>query len=881
MRLLAICILLCLGFATRAMSDRSDLSDLSDVSGWEGLSPDPTITYNGMPAPRWEQAKSGHMRTDQIPHDWVRFNCLEFALHCNNASGKQIMLILASDTPKSPEADYFSKAISLDWTGWKSFTIPFTDFSIVRCPVGFSQIQSIMFTSDGWGLTPDPKTVIRIADLRLGQVPSPGISDAELFEMLDLGRPGLEKVKASVASDDMRAAKHEFADYLRDRQTPVWKWDWRTEPKLASDPTKVDTAAAERVMAHELWSCSHFHKYEGEIDWTLNPINYREWPWQLCRHRDWINLANTYRATGDEKYAQEFVFQLMDWLRKCPVPTDCSGNASYTWRTIEAGIRTGQSWMEVFHKFLVSPSFTDEAVVAMVKSFAEHARHLSQYPTTGNWLAMEMNGLMHVGVMFPEFKEAPKWRDMAIASIYEELDRQVYPDGAQIELATGYHQVSLGNFVSLWDIAHRNNVPAPDDFTAKLQKMYDYNLLASMPGGTLPGLNDSGRSNIKGSLKQALTYYPDRKDYEWVATDGKSGTKPSVGSIALPFSGQLVMRSGWDANDLYLLMDAGPFGYGHQHEDALSFVIYSHGKYHLVDPGNYPYDSSEWRKYVLSTRSHNTIRVDGEDQHRRNKSDRNDYVISKPLPNKWAAGDGFDYASGLYSEGYGPTNEVQVTHARHIFFVKPEYWIVTDFLTPKDGKPHRYDSMFHVDAPSMRVDGKSVVTQNEDSNLAIIPLADDGLSLQVISGQEKPIVQGWMPAGGYDVRPIPTPTYTRESSGPTSFAYVFYPMAQGTECPVASVEKLAVEGTGDAVGLTIRFSDGRTDHFVQAPKAGMKLRFLDFETDGQVVHVSIGGDGVVKASLAGGSKFSRGGEPVKAEAKPVEDLSKTDLRHKF
>ncbi len=52
-------------------------------------------------------------------------------------------------------------------------------------------------------------------------------------------------------------------------------------------------------------------------------------------------------------------------------------------------------------------------------------------------------------------------------------------------------------------------------------------------------------------------------------------------------------------DDRYMLFDAGPFGYGHQHEDALSFVIYAYGKYMLVDPGNYPYDSSEWRKYVL------------------------------------------------------------------------------------------------------------------------------------------------------------------------------------------------------------------------------------------------------------------------------------------
>ena len=44
-------------------------------------------------------------------------------------------------------------------------------------------------------------------------------------------------------------------------------------------------------------------------------------------------------------------------------------------------------------------------------------------------------------------------------SLYEELDEQVYPDGAQIELSSGYHQVSLRNFVMALAIARLNDLP--------------------------------------------------------------------------------------------------------------------------------------------------------------------------------------------------------------------------------------------------------------------------------------------------------------------------------------------------------------------------------------------------------------------------------------
>ena len=142
------------------------------------------------------------------------------------------------------------------------------------------------------------------------------------------------------------------------------------------------------------------------------------------------------------------------------------------------------------------------------------------------------------------------------------------------------------------------------------------------------------------------------------------------------------MRSGWKPEDRYLLFDAGPFGYGHQHEDALSFVIYAYGKYMLVDPGNYPYDSSEWRKYVLSTRAHNTIMVDGCEQHRRDRA-RQTYVISKPMPIQWDSDVKYDYASSTYEDGYAHDNSVNVKHQRSVFFVKPDYWIVVDTLTSR------------------------------------------------------------------------------------------------------------------------------------------------------------------------------------------------------
>jgi heparinase II/III-like protein len=81
------------------------------------------------------------------------------------------------------------------------------------------------------------------------------------------------------------------------------------------------------------------------------------------------------------------------------------------------------------------------------KSFVEHAQYLMKFHRQGNWLTMEANGLYHVGALFPEFTDARPWRDTALGRLYRELDVQVYPDGAQIELAPGYHGVIIQNFL--------------------------------------------------------------------------------------------------------------------------------------------------------------------------------------------------------------------------------------------------------------------------------------------------------------------------------------------------------------------------------------------------------------------------------------------------
>ena len=633
-------------------------------------------------------------------------------------------------------------------------------------------------------------------------------TDDELFAELDLARPGLEAVAASIAKGDQAAAKHALAEYYRHRTKPLYYIGLgeKANPK----PTHPDLERAERAIKHQFESIGYAHTFGPVIDWRFDktaelgskyaPNN--EWTWQLNRHPEWLALSRAYRDTFDEKFALEFVAQMTAWSRDCPMPEDAGNVPRSAWRTIETGIRASAIWPELWYRFVPSPSMSDDALLTFLKAYVDHAHHLMSWHTTGNWLAMEGNGLYHVGALFPEFKAATSWRSTAEKWIYAELNNQVYPDGVQIELASGYHHVSLGNFLDVYKIARLNNIPLPADFLNRLEKMYDFDVFGAMPDRRLPGVQDGGYYDVRRALREAAGLFPGRKDFLWYGTDGKSGQPPAEKSHAFPYAGYFVMRSGWEPDARWLWFDGGPFGYGHQHEDKLEIIVAAYGKTFLMDPGNYTYERSKWRSYFIDSPSHNVVLVDGQPQRRRGQT-RDAYVVKEPLPHVWSSEPASDYVEATFDENFGGEVKRGVAHTRAILFIKPDFWVVLDTLSAKDGKEHTYDGLFHFDS-KVKSDGLRVVTQNPDEpNMTLAARPDPRLSLKIVEGQEGP-VQGWLTKGISSVRPAPVGVYTARARN-MQMLYVLAPAPKSAADPLQSVEPL----DNDPAAARITFTNGR------------------------------------------------------------------------
>ncbi len=673
----------------------------------------------------------------------------------------------------------------------------------------------------------------------------PITSDEKFFsEVLNLDYPGLEDVKKAVAAKDWTAARTAYVKYIKTREKPAWFFDWRNFGKgVEEKETTIDqdgrvypanVEVADRVASNFLTACSVPYQYGNHIDWSINPtpLVYNEWTWQLSRHPWWETLGTTYWATQDEKYAKAFVSQMRGWVIDNPLPDYAANDAFSRWRTIETGIRTLSHWPEAFFRFLPSKNFDDESILMMVKSFYEHGVHNSTFPSRrGNWLTMEMNGLYHVAVLFPEFKDSPEWEKQSSETLYKEENVQVYPDGAQFELAPGYHGVSLNSILGPWRLAKLNDKALPGDYVKNIEKMYSYYLDIVMPDRKMPGVNDSGWGSAVPKLREGAEYFPERKDLLYVASGGSEGVKPSFTSVWMPWAGWYVMRSGWDPDAKYAHFEVGPYSAGHSHEDKLSLILSAYGDRILTEGGVYAYDTSQWRRYALSARAHNVVRVDGMDQHREGVAGKDGVRIAKePLTNRWKTTSKFDFGEGWYDEGFGHKNDSTVTQYRALVFLKDRCWLMFDVFTPSDNAVHTYETSFHLNAPDAVVDKKlQAVTGKKDGSavLSIVPLRS-GSSVKVVTGQEVPEVQGWAhdeTCDAYEDVPIATPIFKREAKGQWVEPYLLYPLKAGEKSPVASV------ASAGADTYTVTFKGGAV-MTVKLKVSGNSLQSLSYSING-------------------------------------------------
>lgn len=307
-------------------------------------------------------------------------------------------------------------------------------------------------------------------------------------------------------------------------------------------------------------------------------------------------------------------------------------------------------------------------------------QRLSLYSSTGNHTIAEAVGLIYAGMLFPEMKRAGVWKNRGIELLENEVEHQILADGGGVEQAFWYHLFVLdlyGLTAALLD--HTGEV-----FPKKIRS----------------GI-DRGRYYL-GHFAESVDQLPRIGD----ADDGYalsrrlliSWDSPVINSrnriVTFRESGYSIVSG--DNGQLTAVVDHGPLGMkpscGHGHADALSMTVSYNNKPLLVDPGTYTYTGDQrWRRYFRSTRAHNTIVVDGQDQAKQESAFLWSQYFNAELVDFgiWS-----DEMSWLLMRHNGYYQRFGVTHWRMMIIADGDLY-VWDYLEGSDNRKHQLELNWH------------------------------------------------------------------------------------------------------------------------------------------------------------------------------------------
>jgi uncharacterized heparinase superfamily protein len=333
------------------------------------------------------------------------------------------------------------------------------------------------------------------------------------------------------------------------------------------------------------------------IDWSVeyeSPL----WTYHLHYLDTTLELARTWQNTEDARLLEAFVDQWGRWIdaaergaaRIEPYPTSvrCMNALRTIWE-IEDRLPTAfcDRLLRATHAQLVWLSGHLERHLG--------ANHLQKNLTALTWGSLAFNS--------SAAESWARYRD----ELWVEFREQVLLDGGHFERSPMYHAAALDDYLRTLALCRATGARVPDEVPGRLGAMTRALQLLSRPDGTLHLFNDAangerpGRNEVVHLARRVL-----EEDFSELS-----------GVFALDGTGYYGFID--NAAGHRLVVDAGPLGPayqpGHAHCDMLSFELDLAGRPVVVDSGVHGYDGDPYREYVRSTRAHNTVAIDGLDQH--------------------------------------------------------------------------------------------------------------------------------------------------------------------------------------------------------------------------------------------------------------------------
>ncbi len=304
---------------------------------------------------------------------------------------------------------------------------------------------------------------------------------------------------------------------------------------------------------------------------------------------------------------------------------------------------------------------------AALASLALQAEYLAQRLEThilGNHYLANAKALVFAGAYF-EGDRAARWLKTGRAILREQWAEQILPDGGHFERSPMYHCLALEDALDIINVLRAHGFSSEEGPTkAAASVMLRFLPAALHPDGRIAFFNDSAFGIAPEP--EELSSYAVRLGLPPLA-------EPGSAVLARPQFGLWSLAGGGGR----LIMDAGPAGpdhlLAHAHCDTLSYELSVGRRRLVVNSGTFAYAGPE-RVAFRSTAAHNTVQVDGDEQH----EIWADFRIARrgyPYDVRWYAAGDSPYLSAAHT-GYSRLKG-RPQHRRTVFF-RDGAWSIND-----------------------------------------------------------------------------------------------------------------------------------------------------------------------------------------------------------
>lgn len=375
--------------------------------------------------------------------------------------------------------------------------------------------------------------------------------------------------------------------------------------------------------------------------------------WEPSRHLELVTLAQAWRLSGQQRYADGARALLQSWLDQCPYP-----NGVHWTSSLELAVRL-LNWAFAWQLLggagsaLFAGAAGQRFQRQWLDSIYQHCHfiqgYFSRHSSANNHVFGEYMGLFVASLTWPCWPESARWRALAQRGLEAEAVKQNTADGVNREQAVYYQHEVMDMMLLCQLVGQANGAGFSAAYLGRLEKLAEFIAALQDAGGQVPMTGDADDAQMVRlahqpawspyrSLLASCALLFQRPDFkakagEWDDKNawlfGAAGRQrwdalgpagPEQPVMAFPEGGYYLLGQHFGgAGEVRLVADCAPLGYlsiaAHGHADALAFTLSLGGEEFLVDPGTYAYHTQKsWRDYFRSTAAHNTVCVDHQDQ---------------------------------------------------------------------------------------------------------------------------------------------------------------------------------------------------------------------------------------------------------------------------